>query len=301
MRARLTLGELQARFAQSLQLHWLSKEPAAAAIALCRAPPIRPWVGWLDAADSPQIIVVAPPQLPALASALRRWENTPDTAPSLLILSDTHNTTLPVNAWPLACLSSSYSAQRILQTLAFHLAEALTETYDCHGVLMRIDGMGILLSGAAGIGKSEVALQLIQRGHALVADDAPLFYRSAATRLTGVCSPPLANFLEVRSLGLLNILAMYGAAAIAPYQELDLIIHIQQSNAALPRRLAPAQSWRKLGGVVIREVTLDITPARPVVALVEALARQHQLQQQGYDAVLDFSERQLHYMKYESP
>jgi len=302
MRAQLTLGELQARFAQSLQLHWLRQEPQTLATALYPSLPGRPWIGMLDSAKSPQIVVVSPAQLPALSSAQRQWENVPATAPVLLILSDTPSAipSLPVTALPPACLSSSCSAVHLIQSLAFHLAETLSETYAIHGVLLRIDGSGVLLGGAAGIGKSELALQLIQRGHALIADDAPVLYRSAAARLTGVCSPVLANFLEVRSLGLLNILAMYGAAAIAPCQELDLIITLQQTSGARPRRLAPEQTWHKFGDVAIREVTLEITPGRPVVALVEALVRQHQLQQQGYDAALDFSERQLRWMEHKS-
>ncbi len=299
MRAQLTLGELQARFAQSLQLQWLEEHTAASALILCPTQPLRPWIGTLDAEHSPQLIVINSAQLESLPAALQLWEKNPHSAPRLIIISDTATT--PLISVPVPCLYSSCSALHIQQTLAFHLAETLTATQDVHGVFLRIHAMGVLLSGTPGCGKSELALQLIQQGHALIADDAPVFYRSTDKGLTGLCFPVLANFLEVRSLGLLNILAMYGSAAITPQHELDLIIHLQQETTIpAPRRLAPEQSYRTIESIAVRQINLAVRPGRALPVLIDALVRQHRLQQQGYDAVLDFNERQSHWMEHKT-
>lgn len=299
MRAQLTLGELQARFAQSLQLQWLADPTTAATLVLRPTQPLRPWIGTLETANSPHIIVMNSARLENLPDAFQQWQQFPHTAPSLLIISDA--TMPPVITVALPCLYSSCSALRILQTLAFHLAETLSTTQDIHGVFLRIHNTGVLISGSPGSGKSELALQLIQQGHALIADDAPIFYRATDKRLTGVCFPVLINFLEVRSLGLLNIHAMYGEAAIAPHHELDMIIHLQHETAVpAPRRLAPEQSSRSIDGIAVRQINLTVRPGRPLHVLIDALVRQHRLQQQGYDAVLDFNERQSHWMEHKS-
>ena len=157
--------------------------------------------------------------------------------------------------------------------------------------------MGVLLSGDAAVGKSELALALISRGHRLIADDAPEFAQLAPDILNGTCPPLLRDFLEVRGLGILNVRAMFGDSAVRRKKDLHLIIHLKKmSDRELTRidRLEGSHSVRSIQGVSVPEFTLPVAPGRNLAILVEAAVRHHALRLRGYDAGIDFAERQAH-------
>ena len=127
-------------------------------------------------------------------------------------------------------LRSPLPDSQLIFELQYYLNNALAEPITVHGVFMEVMGVGVLLTGAAGIGKSELALELVTRGHRLIADDAPLFSRIAPDILNGTCPPLLTGFLEVRGLGVLNILAMFGDSAIKSHRYLRLILHLERQD-----------------------------------------------------------------------
>ena len=171
-----------------------------------------------------------------------------------------------------------------------------TATLTVHGVLMEICGIGVLMRGSSGIGKGDLALQLISRGHRLIADDAPLLSR-ASQGLSGSCPPLLRNLLEVRGLGVLNIAKQFGEEATASSTLLQLIVTLDTLAATSERDIAgPLYDTCRLLDVEVPEVHLALWPGRPVALLVETLVKNFKLQQQGYFAHADLSERQRRVM-----
>ena len=166
-----------------------------------------------------------------------------------------------------------------------------------HGVFMEILGQGVLLCGASGVGKGELALELVTRGHRLIADDAPEFHAATDTAPQGTCLPLLQDMLEVRGLGVLNIRALFGSAAIAPQAVLALKIQLQRSAAHALRTLAPDYGTCTVLGRAIPEVTLPLLPGRHTALLVETLVRDFKLRRSGYDAAEDFVRRQRDLMQ----
>lgn len=196
-------------------------------------------------------------------------------------------------------LSSPLGDEDIIGRLRYFLTHALAEVTLLHGVFMDVLGMGVLLVGDPAIGKSELALDLISRGHRLIADDAPQFARVAPDTLDGTCPPLLRDFLEVRGLGVLNVRAMFGESAVAQSRHLNLIINLKtMTPEELGRidRLAGSLSARTVLGVAIAEVTMPVAPGRNLAILVEAAVRSQNLRIRGYDAGVDFVERQTRAM-----
>ncbi len=164
-----------------------------------------------------------------------------------------------------------------------------------HGVFMDVLGSGVLLAGPSGIGKSEVALGLVNRGHRLVADDAPLFHLGSNDTVIGSCPPVLADFLEVRGLGILNIRAMFGDTAIRDNKRLRLIVKLVAiSDEALLNmdRLHGIHRTREVLGLDIPEVTVPVAAGRNLDILVEGAVRSEVLRRTGYVASEEFQKRQ---------
>ena len=163
--------------------------------------------------------------------------------------------------------------------------------------------LGTLITGKAGIGKSELALDLISRGHALVADDAPCFRIDHEGVLYGSCPAPLNDFLEVRGLGILNIRRLFGPSALRDSHPLDLIIHLTDAPyepAAAEQRLTGTWTTRSLAGRNIPALNLSAQNGRNLALLVETAARQHLLSASGYNAANDLSNRLAHQLGKES-
>ncbi len=197
-------------------------------------------------------------------------------------------------------LRSKHTVSHIIDYLHYYLSSQLSEKLIQHGVFMEVMGIGILLTGPSGVGKSELALELLSRGHRLVADDAPEFRRTAPDAVHGSCPPMLADFIEVRGLGILNVRAMYGNNAVMPHKRLHLIIHLQplteNGNVSEFDRLDSKQRHRPILGVDIPEVILPVAAGRDLAVIIEAAVRNHVLYLNGYNAAEDFIERQQQYI-----
>lgn len=167
-----------------------------------------------------------------------------------------------------------------------------------HGVFIDVLSIGVLLNGQSGIGKSELALGLIDRGHSLVADDSVNFLPKD-NRLMGSCPEVLQDFLEVRGLGILNIRAMFGDDAITMEKRLQLIINIIQVNQNqlyLIDRLHGMHGEKTIAGIAVPEVSIPVAPGRSLAILVESAVKNHLLKLDGYNASTDFTEKHNAFM-----
>lgn len=197
-------------------------------------------------------------------------------------------------------LYSNLASNEVTELLQYHLGRLLGDSKIMHGVFMEVMGIGVLLTGPSGIGKSELALELISRGHRLIADDAPEFRRSAPDTIRGRSPALLKDFLEVRGLGILNIRAMFGDASIVETKRLRLIVHIDtslnddKSNNKLWEidRIGNSQRKKSILDVKIPEVKIPVAPGRNVAVIIEAAVRNHVLYLNGYNAADDFIQRQ---------
>ena len=194
---------------------------------------------------------------------------------------------IPLIATPLP------SAQ-VIDYLRVYLSKKLATRVTMHGVFMDVLGVGVLSTGEAGLGKSELGLVLISRNHGLVADDAVEFARIAPNMVEGRCPPLLQNLLEVRGLGLLDIRAIFGETAVRRKMRLKLIVHLVRRKTLEENyeRLPLDQQNEEVLGLPIRKVVIPVEAGRNIAVLLEAAVRNTILQLRGIDTLANFMERQ---------
>ena len=195
-------------------------------------------------------------------------------------------TKTPLFITPKACSA-------IIDLLHLYLGRRFADTVSEHGVFMDVFGMGVLITGDSGVGKSELALELVSRGHGLVADDVVELARIAPTTIEGRCPGMLRDFLEVRGLGLLNIRTILGETAARRKMKLKLIVQLQKHSADedSPRLPLDAQSQEILG-IHVRKVVFHVAPGRNLAVLLEVAVRNCILQLRGIDSMSEFINRQ---------
>ena len=189
----------------------------------------------------------------------------------------------------------------LLNHLQYHLARTLAPRVTLHGVFMEIYSIGVLITGEAGSGKSELALELVTRGHRLVADDAPEFTQIAPDVLDGTCPELLQDLLEVRGLGVLNIRQMFGDTAVKRNKYLRLIVHLTRpSLEPQPRgleRITGELGVRRVLDLDVPMITLPVMPGRNLAVLTEAATRTHLLRAKGVDPAAAFMARHSHFLE----
>lgn len=192
-------------------------------------------------------------------------------------------------------LRSPDGCERVISTLRHVLGQELAARVVLHGVFIDVLGLGVLLTGGPAVGKSELALELVSRGHSLVADDSPEFSRPAPDAIEGEADDLIRDFLEVRGLGVLNIRLMYGDSAIRHHKRLQLIIHLEpltDDSADQFDRLDGRPGHSEVLGVTIPTITLPVAPGRNLAVMVEAAVRSFLLARRGYSAANEFIGRQ---------
>jgi len=188
---------------------------------------------------------------------------------------------------------------QLMWMLRPYLARALAESSTTHGVLLDVLGMGVLITGQSGVGKSELALELISRGSGLVADDVVELHRIGPETVEGRCPDMLSDFLEVRGLGVLNIRTIFGEAALRPRKNVKLIVHLERPGGGelnIIERLPLKPGTEKIMGVDISKVTIPVAAGRNLAVLTEAAVRNHVLQLRGIDSTREFITRQEQYL-----
>jgi HPr kinase/phosphorylase len=271
---------------------------------ISRGYPLVGWIGYLNLVSPHRIQVLGARELEYLASLddrerARVLARLLETRPGFIVVSDglpaPQDLAAMADAAAIPLFRSSVPGYELISQLRHHLADALAERITIHGVFLAVMGIGVLLTGESGIGKSEVALELISRGHRLIADDSPEFRRVAPDVITGYCGlAELSGFLEVRGLGVLDIRAMFGDTAIKPDKALRLIVELkrlsgQELNAL--DRLEGSRQERSILGVSIPQITIPVIPGRNLAVLVEAAISNQMLLMKGYDAARSFIER----------
>lgn len=189
--------------------------------------------------------------------------------------------------------STAESAGHVIDVVRGYLGQHFAERTTRHGVFMDILGLGVLLTGESGLGKSELGLELISRGHGLVADDAVDLYRVSQTALEGRCPELLLNLLEVRGIGLLDIKAIFGETAVRRKMRLKLIVHLVRKET-MDRdfeRLPYEPLYEEILDVPVRKAVIAVDAGRNLAVLVEAAVRNTILQLRGIDTYKEFIER----------
>ncbi len=185
------------------------------------------------------------------------------------------------------------SAGHVIDVVRSYLSQLFAERTTRHGVFMDILGLGVLLTGESGLGKSELGLELISHGHGLVADDAVDLYRVSQQAIEGRCPELLINLLEVRGIGLLDIKAIFGETAVRRKMRLKLIVHLVRKETMEREfeRLPHEPMHEEVLGVPIRKVIIAVDAGRNLAVLVEAAVRNTILQLRGIDTYQEFIQR----------
>ncbi len=305
MKTPVRLCDLVRELRDELALEWLAGQRHARRPLFCdtqRDTPADPPPP-TDPQDPPgRLLVIPQHELKAPLAPLAELQadpryQAPDTA-AFLLTGDRrpHPEALTAAAPPLALLYSprtpDFARAEVRHLLSHRLADHCTQ----HGVFMEVQGVGVLLQGGPGVGKSELALEMLTRGHRLVADDTPLFARIQPHILSGTSPSLLRGFLEVRGLGILNVRRLFGHSALKRKKSLQLIIELRRmEDADLLNfdRLHSSRMEMKLLGLSIPKAILPVTPGRELAILVETAVRQHINRCWGYDAAVDFTHRQM--------
>ncbi len=304
MSARPTVDDLHAAFAERLRLEWVAGRPGGKreiAVGDVRQPALL--VGHLNLINPKAFQVLGQTELAHLAGLDEEVRATTiaqlfAATPVLVLVSDGLAVPAAVaaaaEAAGTALMSSALGCDELIDRLGFDMLDLLARRLTLHGVFIEVLGVGVLLTGSSGVGKSELALDLIARGHRLVADDTPEFTRVAPDLVMGACPEPLGDFLEVRGLGILNVRMMYGDNAVKRAKYLGLIVNLIEMPGDREEidRLAGMRGEREVLGVRVPEVPLYVDPVRNLAVLVEAAVRQHLLRQRGYDGGRDLADRQ---------
>lgn len=190
----------------------------------------------------------------------------------------------------------------LMQVLTHIITQSLAPSAILHGVFLEVLGLGVLISGDASVGKSELALELITRGHRLVADDALEVYAVAPDTLEGRCPNLLQDYMEVRGLGVLNIRRLFGETAVKHKKNVKLIIHLTPAEKwETVDRLDMRAETRDILGVLIPEVRIPVAVGRNLAVLVEVAVRNHILRLRGFNSSEEFVERQRALMQVQGP
>ena len=181
----------------------------------------------------------------------------------------------------------------IITDLFVYLSRLLAPTTTVHGVLLDVFGVGVMLTGMSGVGKSETAMELIKRGHRLVADDSVLI-RKIGNELMGTAPEKIRYFMELRGIGIINVKNMYGSGAVMTEKEIEFVMEMRpwESDKTYDR-LGDQKDFEEILGVKVPKLLLPVSPGRNLAILIEVAARNQRLKSMGYDAAEELIERTI--------
>ena len=192
----------------------------------------------------------------------------------------------------IAILSSRVPTSRLSGELSSYLDSLLAERTSVHGVLMDIYGMGVLIQGDSGIGKSETGLELVKRGHRLVADDrVDVFARDEMT-LWGEPAEILRHMLEIRGVGIIDVMSLYGASAVKDSSQVQIAVYLENyTKEQTYDRLGNNAEEIEFCGVTIPRIRIPVKTGRNISVVIEAAAMNYRAKEMGYDATKTFEDR----------
>ena len=203
--------------------------------------------------------------------------------PECLRMAEKHNVTL---------LRSKEATSTIVSDIITYLKSALAPRITRHGVLMEVYGEGLLLSGESGIGKSEAAVELLKRGHRLIADDAVEIKKIAENSLIGTAPELIRNYIELRGIGIINVANLFGMGAVKAENQINLVVNIVPWNTQeVYDRLGLEDQYMDILGVKIPMNTIPITPGRNLAVILEVAAMNNRQRKMGYNAALEFTQQ----------
>jgi HPr kinase/phosphorylase len=314
MTSTISANELFEQQRERLQLRWLAGQAGAerqleAGDTVARRPSLS---GYLNAIYPNKVQILGSEELAWLdgLDARLRWETIQRIMhfnPLALVISKDQacpeDMRIAAEETDTPLWSSPKRGHELLNHLQYHLARTLAPRVTLHGVFMEIYSIGVLITGEAGSGKSELALELVTRGHRLVADDAPEFTQIAPDVLDGTCPELLQDLLEVRGLGVLNIRDMFGDTAVKRNKYLRLIVHLTRpmaepvATADGLERLTGDGGARRVLDLDVPTITLPVMAGPNLAVLTEAAARVHVLRAKGVDPAAAFMARHSHFLE----
>jgi HPr kinase/phosphorylase len=189
-------------------------------------------------------------------------------------------------------LHSTMKTTRLYSHLTNYLESKLAPTTAIHGVLVDVYGVGVLITGKSGVGKSETALELVKRGHRLVADDSVEIRQEDQDTLIGSSPELIEHLLEIRGLGIINVMTLFGAGAVRNYKRISLIIDLEiWDQTKNYDRLGLDEEKVKIIDTEITKITLPVRPGRNLAVIIEVAAMNFRLKRMGVNAAQQFSER----------
>ena len=189
-------------------------------------------------------------------------------------------------------LRSKDTTATLVCDMITYLRGALAPRITRHGVLMEVYGEGILLTGESGMGKSEAAVELLKRGHRLIADDAVEIRKISGNTLVGTAPAVIRNFVELRGIGIINVANLFGMGAVKAENQIDLVVDIVPWNSHdTYDRLGLEVRHTELLGIKIPTYTIPITPGRNLAVILEVAAMNNRQRKMGYNAALEFTEQ----------
>ena len=203
--------------------------------------------------------------------------------PQCLEMAKKHNITL---------LCSREATSTVVSDIIAYLKSALAPSITRHGVLMEVYGEGILLIGESGIGKSEAAIELLKRGHRLIADDAVEIRKISENTLLGTAPELIRNYVELRGIGIINVAKLFGMGAVKAENAINLVVNIVPwDQHTVYDRLGLEDQYTEILGVQVPMITMPITPGRNLAVILEVAAMNNRQREMGYNPALEFTEQ----------
>lgn len=195
-------------------------------------------------------------------------------------------------------LTTPYATTKFAHLLSYYLDDIFAPSTSIHGSLVDVYGIGLLFVGASGIGKSEIAIDLVERGHRLVADDVVIVSRKVHGMIVGVSGETLRDHMEIRGLGILNVRNMFGVRAVRMQKRVEVVVKlIEWDKSAEYDRIGLDEDWVSILDLEVPRVTVPIYPGKNITVIAETIALNYQLKIQGYHTAQEFNRRLVERMK----
>ena len=213
------------------------------------------------------------------------------------------NEVLPVmvelsNARHIPLLTTPFATTKFAHLFSYYLDDVFAPRTAIHGSLVDVYGIGLLFVGASGIGKSEIAVDLVERGHRLVADDVVLVSRKLQGIIVGSSGETLRDHIEIRGLGILNVRNMFGVRAVRMQKRIEVVVKlIKWDETAAYDRIGLDEDWVSILDLEVPQVTVPIYPGKNITVIAETIALNYQLKIQGYHTAQEFNRRLVERMK----